>query len=241
MYQVSLAQFEGPLDLLLHLLKEKEMDIFDIEIGTITKQYLAYIHGLESLHLEVASEYLVMAAYLVEIKSKMLLPIEKEELEDAFEEDPREVLIRQLLAYKRFKELSVIFKEFEYERQFFFTKPSEDLSIFLTDDEIPLEQNYHVYDLAQAMQKILSRIAHNVPHVATVTKKEWSVEDRMTQLKARFNSLNKKSVVFEELLEVEEKGHCIVTFLALLSLAKTQSIQMMQTINFETIEITVMK
>lgn len=240
MYQVSIAQFEGPLDLLLHLLKEKEMDIFDIEIGEITKQYLSYIRNLEALHLEVASEYLVMAAYLIEIKSKMLLPIEKEVLEDAFEEDPREQLIKQLLEYKKFKELSSMFKEFEYERQFFFTKASEDLSVFLEEEEMPLEPNFDLYDLAQAMQKILSRIARSVPQTATVTKKEWSVEERMTQLTIRLKQLNKNHILFEELLEVEERGHCIVTFLALLSMAKTQAIQLNQSINFETIEILVM-
>ena len=104
-YQVQLDNFEGPLDLLLHLIKEKEMDLLNLEISKITEQYLSYIQTSQNLHLEIASEYLVMAAYLLETKSRMLIPKEKVEIEDGYVEDPRQVLIQRLLEYKRYKDV----------------------------------------------------------------------------------------------------------------------------------------
>ena len=104
-YQVILDDFQGPLDLLLHLIKEKEMDLQTLELSVITDQYLQYIHMMESSQLEVMSEYLVMAAQLIEMKSKMLLPKEKVQIEDEYQEDPREALIRRLIEYKRYKDV----------------------------------------------------------------------------------------------------------------------------------------
>ena len=110
-YIVTIDNFDGPLDLLLHLIKEEDIDIYDIKIEDITKQYLNYIKRMKELNLEIASEYLVMASELIEMKSKMLLPKKKEQDEDNYEEDPREILIERLLAYKKYKEVTNNFKD----------------------------------------------------------------------------------------------------------------------------------
>ena len=121
-------KFEGPLDLLLHLIKEDNIDIYDIKIETITKQYLDYIESMKELNLSVASEYLVMAAELIEMKSKLLLPKKQLEETDEYEEDPREVLIEKLLIYKRYKEVTSEFKELESSRKMIFTKEPFNLN-----------------------------------------------------------------------------------------------------------------
>ena len=129
-YKVTIDNFDGPLDLLLHLIKEQDIDIYDIKIEDITKQYLDYIKAMKELNLSIASEYLVMASELVEIKSKMLLPKRSADLSDEYEEDPREVLIERLLLYKQYKEVTSDFKNLEKERKLILTKNPENLSIY---------------------------------------------------------------------------------------------------------------
>ena len=145
-YEVKIDAFEGPLDLLLHLIKESKVDIWDIKIVDITDQYLNYIQAMENLNLNVASEYLVMASELIEMKSKMLLPrvADNEEVE---EEDPREVLIKRLVEYQKYKDMTKNFKELESIRHEFYTKAPENLKeyerpkIFTEIDKIPHKQN----------------------------------------------------------------------------------------------------
>ena len=129
-YMVTIDKFEGPLDLLLHLIKEQDIDIYDIKVEEITKQYLDYIKAMKDMNLSVASEYLVMASELIEMKSKMLLPKRKIEEEDEYEEDPREVLIERLLAYKKYKEITSEFKDLELTRKLVFTKEPTNLSSY---------------------------------------------------------------------------------------------------------------
>ena len=112
MYEIKLPEFAGPLDLLLHLIKKDDVDIFNIDIDKITKQYLDYIQILENLNLDIASEYLVLAAELMEIKASSLLP-KKEETKDEYEEDPKERLINRLIEYEQYKEVTNTFKELE--------------------------------------------------------------------------------------------------------------------------------
>ena len=119
-YVVTLPQFDGPLDLLLHLIKEQNIDICELNIEVITKQYLEYIHKMEEMNLDIASSYLVMAAELIEIKSRILLPGNKENEEEI--EDPKEELINRLIEYKRYKELTEEFKQLEEQRNEIFTK-----------------------------------------------------------------------------------------------------------------------
>src|SRR5699024_9025808 len=122
-YQVKLESFEGPLDLLLHLINKYEIDIYDIPVAEITAQYMAYIHTMQQLELNIASEYLVMAATLLEIKSKVLLPNPHVEIEEEYEEDPREELMHRLIEYRKYKDAAYHLKEREVEQNQVHTRP----------------------------------------------------------------------------------------------------------------------
>ena len=116
-FKVTIENFDGPLDLMLHLIKEKELDLFDLDVNVLTDQYMAYLDAMNEMHLEVASEYLVELASLIEYKSKKLLPKDQSELEDEYEEDPKERLVRRLLEYQQFKEVTRELNELYSERQ----------------------------------------------------------------------------------------------------------------------------
>ena len=142
-YNVKIDAFEGPLDLLLHLINRLEIDIYDIPVSEMTEQYLLYIHAMKELQLDLASEFLVMAATLLAIKSKMLLPKHEEEMLDEnfdidLEEDPREELVERLIEYRKYKEAAGDLKSLEEERGLMFTKPPSDLSD-LAKEKIPEE------------------------------------------------------------------------------------------------------
>ena len=153
-YQCNLDIFEGPLDLLLHLIKEQKMDIYDIRIAEITKQYLSYLDLLTELNLEMVGEYLVMAAELAKIKSKTLLPIPEteEDVLTAAGEDPRAELMRRLLEYQRYKEAAFELRQKEYDQQQLFSRTGE-VVLENSEEELLIEAN--VYDLLTAFQKVL--------------------------------------------------------------------------------------
>ena len=154
-FDLKINEFEGPLDLLLHMIKESKMDIFDIKIEEITDQYLRYIEHQESMNLEIASEYLVLASELLEIKSKMLLPSEK--ISDSEEEeDPREELINRLLEYEAYKEITKTLKEKELIRHEIYTKAPENINIY-SNNEVEIKSDITLDDLMDAFQKFLER------------------------------------------------------------------------------------
>lgn len=162
-YQVKIEAFEGPLDLLLHLINRLEIDIYDIPVAKITEQYLLYVHTMRELELDVASEYLVMAATLLSIKSRMLLPKQEEELFDEEmmleeEEDPRDELIEKLIEYRKYKSGAQTLKEREEERQKSFAKPPSDLSEYAKEVKLSEQKlSVTVYDMLGAFQKVLNR------------------------------------------------------------------------------------
>src|SRR5690554_302156 len=135
-YKVKLETFEGPLDLLLHLVNELEIDIYDIPVAEITEQYLNYIHTMQRIELNIASEYLVMAATLLEIKSAMLLPKKEVIQEDDYEEDPREDLVNRLIEYRKYKEAAEQLKEKELEENQLFTRPPIQLDEWITKAQV---------------------------------------------------------------------------------------------------------
>lgn len=229
-YVVTLPQFDGPLDLLLHLIKEQDIDICDLNIEVITKQYLDYIHKMEELNLDIASSYLVMAAELIEIKSKILLPNNKESEEEI--EDPKEELINRLIEYKRYKELTEDFKQLEEKRNEVFTKlPSysdiEDANITKFDESLTIN------DLLEAFKKFLDRREMEKPFSTKITNKEYSVSVRSREIKTILK--NKVRARFEDLFEMVTKEYVVVTFLAILDLAKKQEIEINQDKNFDDI------
>ncbi len=240
-YNVSTDSFEGPLDLLLHLISQAEVDIYDIPVATITDQYLNFIHTMQELELDLASEYLVMAATLLQIKSQMLLP-KPEELfedhEDWIEEDPREELVEQLLEYRTFKEAAEQLKEKEAVRSLLHTRPPDDLDGYLTDEEQRKLQirDVTLLDMLGAFQKMLQRNVWNTPKTRTIQGEEQSVEKRMNELLDQLGTAAGPSG-FSQLIEPGNRGHLVVTFLAMLELMKTRVVYCVQETSFDEILI----
>lgn len=234
-YKVKIDAFEGPLDLLLHLVKESKVDIWDIKIVDITDQYLDYIKSMQDLNLDVASEYLVMASELIEMKSKMLLPREQND-EEVEEEDPREVLIQRLVEYQRYKDMTKNFKEMESLRQEFYTKAPENLKEYVEENTV-ISNDVTLDDLMLAFEKFLERKQAEKPLSTTVTKKEITVEERR---KSIHNILKeKKKANFFELFEVINKPYVVVTFLAILEMAKKKELVIYQENDFDNIIVEV--
>ena len=234
-YEVKIDAFEGPLDLLLHLVKESKVDIWDIKIVDITEQYLNYIQAMEKLNLNIASEYLVMASELIEMKSKMLLPRVKDE-EEMEEEDPREVLIRRLVEYQKYKDMTKNFKELESLRHEFYTKAPESLKEYVEEGTV-VSGEVTLDDLMLAFQKFLERKKASQPLSTTVTKKEITVEERRKSIRS---ILKKKGKVdFFELFEVVTKEYIVVTFLAILEMAIKSEVMIYQENDFEQIIVEV--
>lgn len=228
-YEVKIDAFEGPLDLLLHLIKESKVDIWDIKIVDITDQYLNYIKSMESLNLNIASEYLVMASELMEMKSKMLLPRYQEESEEE-EIDPREQLIHRLIEYQKYKEMTKNFKELEEVRHEFYTKAPESLKDYVEEGTV-INSDVTLDDLMKAFEKFLERKKQEKPLSTTVTKKEITVEERRTSIKNILKE--KKKVDFFDLFEEITKEYIVVTFLAVLEMAKKQELIIYQENNFD--------
>lgn len=219
-FTVETTKFDGPLDLMLHLIKEQQLDIFDLDMEVLTDQYINYLQTMEKLELEIESEYLVELATLIEYKSKKLLPKKTEELEDDYEEDPKERIVRRLLEYQKYKEVSNELLEAFNQRQEQFAKPLSIDSINtnnLVDDQ-KLEGN--PYDLLKAMTRVLRRMELSKPIETKLTAKEISTEDRILEIKSRLSTLP-KTFNFENLVSDCHNVHeVIVTFLAILDMAK---------------------
>ncbi|WP_406590201.1 segregation/condensation protein A [Bacillus atrophaeus] len=240
-YQVKIDSFEGPLDLLLHLINRLEIDIYDIPVAKITEQYLLYVHTMRELELDIASEYLVMAATLLSIKSRMLLPKQEEELfEDELleEEDPREELIEKLIEYRKYKDAAKDLKEREEERQKSFTKAPSDLSEYAKEvKQTEQKLSVTVYDMLGAFQKVLNRKKIARPTETTITRQEIPIEDRMNEIMKSLKTTGTR-INFMALFPYEQKEHLVVTFLAVLELMKNQLILIEQEQNFSDIYIT---
>ncbi|OLN23276.1 segregation/condensation protein A [Domibacillus antri] len=228
-YKVKIDSFEGPLDLLLHLINKLEIDIYDIPAAEITNQYLLYVNTMHQLELDVASEYLVMAATLIAMKSRSLLPDHSSD-EDEYleEEDPREELTRRLIEYKKYKEAAIKLQEREEERTKLFSRPPADV-LFAPSGEGPL--NVSIYDMLGAFQKMTRRKKMAVPRQATVRREEISVEARMEVLLKTLKEA-KEPVLFEDLFQSNERDELVASFLALLELMKQNEITVTQQGNF---------
>ena len=233
-YNFVINDFEGPLDLLLHLIKTSKMDIYDISIEMITKQYLDFIKSMQEMNLDIASEYLVMASELIEIKSKLLLPNNNDLDEDEYEEDPREQLINRLLEYKKYKDMIDTFKALESERKDIFTKEPINLNEY-RDTDIKNDGELSLEDLIKALNDFLKRKEEAKPRETKITKRELSVTERTTQIRNILK--NKKKVSFFDLFEVKTIEYVVVTFLSILEMAKHGEIRIIQENNFNNIII----
>ena len=222
-YKFKINDFEGPLDLLLHLIKESKMDIFNIEIVSLTNQYLDFISHMEELNLSIASSYLVMASELMYIKSNYLLP--RPEKEDEDEIDAKEELINRLIEYKKYKETTPILKQLEEERKDLFTKSTSSLKEFKSD-EIKLGEDVTLDDLLKAFSRFLERKNYEKPISTKVTTKEISVEERTYKV---------RNIEFFDLFENYSKPYVVVTFLSILEMAKNNELKIIQENNFDKI------
>ena len=230
-YKVTINDFEGPMDLLLHLVKENNIDIIELNVEEITEQYLKYIEEAEELNLDIASEYLTLAAELIEIKSMSLLP-KKVVVEDDYEEDPRENLIARLIEYQKYKEVTKDLKELEEQRKHFYSKSPSNLKEFKENEEINYG-NLTMDLLMDAFQKFLDRKEEEKPLNTKITKKEYSVSARSREIKDVLKK--RKKVEFEELFEIVTKDYVVVTFLSILSMAKKGELIITQNDNFSKI------
>ena len=244
-YEVKLEAFTGPLDLLLHLIHRLEIDIYDIPMAELTAQYIDHLHAMQELELNEASEYLVMAATLLAIKSRMLLPIHGGELEetDFVEEsfDPREELVSRLIEYKKYKEAAANLQTLEEERAQVYTKPPTDLSEYMPSEQLALfETDINVYDMLSAFQKMLRRKQLKKPLKTRVARQETSIKDQMFAVIDRLK-VSGGRLTFTELFPYEDKQTLIVTFLSLLELMKRQVVFVEQTNNFEELTVLLQK
>ncbi|MEG0641874.1 MAG: segregation/condensation protein A [Clostridium sp.] len=232
---IKIDAFEGPLDLLLHLIKTTEVDIYDIPIAEITNQYIIYLKNMEELDLDIASEFIVMAATLVEIKSKMLLPKRKQE--EAIEEDPRLQLIERLLEYKKYKEFAESLKTIEENTAIYFKSPEiiddiEDKEVFfknITTENLMIALR-NILDNFENRNKSEERVYENI------SADEFRIEDKMFDIRSLLDI--KGSINFNDFFyKVESKMEIIVIFIAMLELIKLKEINVYQNKNFDNIKI----
>ena len=231
-YALNIDSFQGPLDLLLHLIKESKMDIFDLKIEEITNQYLDYINKMEEMNLNIASSYLVMSAELLELKSRMLLPRHHND-ESEEEEDPRDDLVNRLIEYQRYKDLTSEFKDLELERQMIFTKIPENMKEYALENQVINSGDVTLDDLVDAFNKFLERQKFNQPLNTKVTSKEITVEHRRKSIKKIL--VSKGKVNFMDLFDIINKEYVVVTFLAVLEMAKAKELTIKQENNFDDI------
>ncbi len=234
-YKVEIPEFEGPLDLLLHLIKQDNIDIQDISIDKITKQYLEYIEMMENMNLNIASEYLVMAAELIEMKSSSLLPNEESEESD-YEEDPKEQLIKRLIEYEQYKNMTTTFKELENYRHEVYTRTPDSLNEYQCDNK-DIDYGVDLNDLLNALKNFLNEKEISKPLNTKVTNKEYSIGKRSVEIRDILRK--KKKINFVDLFNNNTitKEFIIVTFLAILSMSKKQEIKITQEDNFNNIII----
>lgn len=220
MYTIKLTDFEGPLDLLLFFLKRDELDIYDIPISKITKEFLDYVHFMESLDLEVAGEFLVMAAELMQIKVRMLLPPEPGEEE---EEDPRANLVKRLVEYKRFKEMSGEMSTLEDQQRRIYGRGyrADDPKIMVDAEDDNLLRDVSLFDLIASFKFAMDRMPKKFTH--EVIRLNITVEEQIAFLEDFFS--RRSEVTFLELMTIlGEKIRIVVTFLALLELIRAKQI-----------------
>ena len=222
-YPVRLQNFEGPLDLLLHLIRKHELNIYDIPIALVTQQYLEYLDLMTEMDLDLAGEFLVMAATLIHIKSRTLLP-RPDPTQDEAEEDPREALVRRLIEHQRFKAAAELLHEKEIQRSATWTRPDERIAELVGDPPEP-EIEVDLFSLMTAFRQVLDR-ARKRPKVM-LPPEQLSIEDRIEQLESRLSE--QEACGFEELFaDVDTRAGMIVTFLALLEMIRLKRVRVFQ-------------
>lgn len=236
-YNIHLENFEGPLDLLLHLVKETKLDIYEINMTSIIENYLQYIRNLQTLNIDIGSEFLLMAASLLHLKSKMLIGSTtiEENNEDDFQIESEEELKEKILEYEKYKKITKELKELEEKRGMVYTKIPENLKEYMTTPELFNETGLTADDLVKAFLQIQERLHYKEPVETRITKKEISVKDRVYYIRDILK--RKKYCNFEELFESVTKEYVIATFLAVLEMCKAKEVRLLQKENFDSLVV----
>ncbi len=231
-YKVKLEVFEGPLDLLLYLIKRDEIDIYDISIERITRQYLEYLQAFKELKIDIAGEFVVMAANLIYLKSRSLLPLDQQPPEeDAEEDDPRWDLIRQLIEYKKFKEAAAQLHDRALEQERLFNRDGGSPP---SDAPLPLHE-VGIFQLIHAFQEVIKRVEAR-EDLREIFGERFSVSDKIEKILERVNSGT--PVRFSELFgQIVSRVEIVVTFLALLELIRLNQVRALQPKMFDEIQI----
>ncbi len=233
--KLCINDFEGPLDLLLHLVKTAKMDIYEIDTKYIIDKYLEFIESIPKDDLDDASEYLVMAAELIHLKSRLLLNLDSDSDDnDDFTINSEEDLKNKLIEYERYQNVTNVFKELEEKRNEFFTKLPENLNIFV-DKKEKLEGNMDVELLKNAMLELNKRMSYQKPINTRITRKEISVEERKEYIREYISK--RGNVKFTDLFEDYTKDLVVATFLSILDMCKQREITLKQDTNFGEIYI----
>ncbi|RKX22406.1 MAG: hypothetical protein DRP45_11405 [Candidatus Zixiibacteriota bacterium] len=227
-YRVDLEVFNGPLDLLLHLIRSEEVNIYDIPIARITSQYLRYVEMMKNLDLEVAGEFILMAATLIRIKTRLLLPRDES---DTDEPDPREELILALVEYKKYKEAGDILRECALQEERVYIPPSPVEKI---EGRVDVQPMTSLFDLVVAFKEVLS--ARRPEAIHKVDPEDISIEDRIEVILKLLEI--KEFATFAELFaDMPSKIVAVVTFIAILELAKHRQIKLYQTVPFSEVRV----
>lgn len=234
MNNITINDFEGPLDLLLHLVKTSKMDIYEINISYIIEKYLEYINEMQDLNIDIASEYLVMAAELIHLKSKMLINIEDEvEEDDEFSISSEEELKQKLIEYDKYKKSTDSFRKLEENRKEYLTRSPENIMEYAKD--IKYNNDLSIEALLTAFLEYKKRLEKEKPLETKITRKELSVKERIRTIR---NILKvKRKIEFTELFESFRKDYVVVTFLSILNMSKNNEIKLSQKDNFSPIMI----
>lgn len=234
--KLCINDFEGPLDLLLHLVKTAKMDIYEIDTKYIIDKYLEFIKSIPNDDLDDASEYLVMASELIHLKSRLLLNLKDETTndEDEYSINSEEDLKNKLIEYEKYQNITSVFKELEEKRNEFFTKLPENLSEYAEKKEI-LEGNMDAELLKEALIELQKRMNYQKPINTKITRKEISVEERKEYIRKYLTK--RKNVKFTDLFEEYTKDLVVATFLSILDMCKQKEITLKQDSNFSEIYI----
>lgn len=234
MYEVKLDAFNGPLDLLLHLIQKIEIDIYDIPMKSLTEQYMQYIHAMNQLEINVASEYLVMASELLMIKSKMLLP--QSDKVDELDDDPRDDLVGRLIEYQNYKAYTEILNDKKSERANYYSKHPTDLTHLESNETWNPDNTIDLTELIIAYQKVKNRVDFNTPKTVDIRKETFTIQQATSQVNDRLQQHD--SFNFFSLFNFTEPIEMVVThFLAILEMSKSGVVNIEQLKSFDDINI----
>ena len=234
---LNINDFSGPLDLLLHMVKKHEMDIYEIDIKLIIDEYLSFINSLDQNDLDKKSEYLIMASELIHLKSKLLLGFDDEEEDDNYEINSEEDLRNRIIEYEKYQTISNDFRKLEQNRQGYFTKIPENLHEYIEDNNV-VGSNIDIKELIKAFLEMQERMEYKKPKSTRVARKEMSVRDKTNYIRSVLKE--KEKVEFTELFSTFSREELVVTLLSILEMSKNREVSLSQKKNFSKIFIEVL-